>query len=214
MHPIFSVLICHLYNRQKYLRRLLSCLYRQKEALDNPGELEILVSADCGEGPSGVTTGAKRNALLARCHGDFAAFIDDDDMVVETYVQDVLTAIKKDPSVDAIGMKGIMWGDGSGKRMVVFVHSIACNAYDFDGTKYRRTPNHLSPVATRVSKKVLYNDITKDEDRQWCLAVKPYLKRETMIQHPIYHYLCGQYRDKGIPTDEESEAFIARAPYI
>lgn len=192
-HPIFSIMICHTTDREDYLKRLLACLQPQIDALPDPSAVEVLVETDAGEANGGMTTGQKRNVLVQKSSGDFAAFIDDDDLVVDTYVSDILGAIAKDPTVDCIGMKGIIsW---KGERPTVFVHSITCSAYTFDGEKFLRTPNHLNPVATRISKKVSYRDITKDEDRQWCFAVKPYLKTETMIEHPIYRYLsrgtCG-----------------------
>ena len=183
---MFSILICHTPDRDHFLKKLMDCLQPQIDAASEP--VEVLIETDQGKAQGGMTTGKKRNLLLKKCTGKFAAFIDDDDLVADTYVSDILGAIKEDPTVDCVGMKGIItW---KGKRPTEFVHSITCKSYTFDGVRYLRTPNHLNPIATRISKHVSFHDITFGEDVKWCFAVKSFLKREIMIEHPIYYYLC------------------------
>lgn len=191
MAPAFSILICHTPDRDPLLQRLMACLQPQIDASSEP--VEVLVETDPGAANGGMTTGQKRNVLLSKCTGEFAAFIDDDDLVVDTYISDILGAIKKDPTVDCIGMKGtITW---QGKRPTEFMHSITCKDYTFDGrlARFLRPPNHLNPIATRISKTVSFQDVTYGEDIRWCFAIKSFLKREIMIDHVIYYYLCSKF---------------------
>ena len=86
----FSILICSLESRSLKLNRLLSIL---KEQADD--RVEILVSVDSGE----KSVGAKRNELVKASCGKYLAFIDDDDIVSDDYVDLILKAIQDGPDV-------------------------------------------------------------------------------------------------------------------
>src|SRR6478736_2156247 len=87
-----SILIPTVVGREEKLQRLMDVLDPQfdelvKEAI-NTGEMpvEIIIDKDNKE----VSIGAKRQRLLERAMGEYVVFIDDDDLVSETYIQDIL----------------------------------------------------------------------------------------------------------------------------
>ena len=96
--PFFSILICSLYKRNHYLKRLENILNKQ---LHN--DIEIIYAVDNGE----MSIGDKRNKLLNSTHdnSEFLAFIDDDDLVSENYVSIILNALYQCP--DVVGMMEI-----------------------------------------------------------------------------------------------------------
>lgn len=74
---ILSILICHLKERKELLERLMKCL--EPQIIGKP--VEVLID----DADKSVTTGEKRNRLLARATGRWSAAVDDDDLVSESY---------------------------------------------------------------------------------------------------------------------------------
>ena len=70
--------------------------------------MEVLESSDNGD----MLLGDKRNLLLDQATGDYVAFVDDDDMVADTYIEDILTAIDEQRP-DCVTFKGLITKDGS-----------------------------------------------------------------------------------------------------
>jgi len=178
--PVLSILICHLPDRVSLLN-LLDELKKQTETKDN---VEILV---CDDPRGSITIGGKRNLLLNAAKGTYAAFIDDDDMVSPNYIQKVLNASRD--GKDCIGIVGIIkrknWPDWA------FRHSITVGRWckDKSALIYFRTPNHLNPVKLEIAKKVMFKEIDHGEDKDYSERLRPLLKNETFIEHPIYFYL-------------------------
>ena len=180
MHDL-SILICSLYRRNIFLDRLKSIL---KPQINN--RVEVLCSIDDGQ----QSIGAKRQKLLEGSRGKYIAYIDDDDLVSNNYVDLVLKSIDKDP--DVIGMHLIMKTDGklSGKTY----HSLKYNTWfdepgeDPSWRYYYRNPNHLNPVKRELALKAGFPSINMGEDRHYSSNLLQYLKTEDYIDTPIYTY--------------------------
>jgi glycosyltransferase involved in cell wall biosynthesis len=171
-----SLLVCSLESRQRELRRLKSCL--QPQLTD---AVELLVNIDRGQ----KTIGQKRNELLEEASGDYIAYIDDDDLVADDYVEKVLAATASEP--DCCGMEGIITFNGENPRR--FVHSLRYREwFERDGVYYRN-PNHLSPVKRELALKIGFPDKNYWEDRDYSARLLPLLHREVYIDGPIYYYL-------------------------
>ena len=99
-----SILVCALEKREEFHKTLMPVLGTQKAAFKD--EVEILVEIDNGE----KSIGTKRNLLLERAKGDYIVFIDDDDMISDTYVSRILECIDKSQP-DVIGIHLIMTTD-------------------------------------------------------------------------------------------------------
>ena len=181
MDKKFSILICSLNRRKKFLERLSSILGPQ-----TTDEVEVLCSIDDGE----LTIGDKRQLLLDKSTGEYIAFIDDDDKISDDYVEQILRAIKEKP--DVVGIHLIMTTDGklTGKTY----HSLKYDHwYDADGDEptwryYYRNPNHLNPMRREHAIKIGFPPLNNGEDRMFSMAVLPFLKEEVMLEDPIYYY--------------------------
>ena len=184
--PIFNILICTLEEREEQLKHLRSALYAQILQEGLQGKVGIHTLCDNRE----RTTGAKRHLLLQESDADFSAFVDDDDRVSDTYVRDVVQAIKAHP-VDVVGFFGeVIFHGGESRKMV---HSLACLDWTEDSMAYYRPPNHLNPVRTELARMVSYPDLTISEDHHWSLGLKELgvLQREVFLgTKPLYYYIC------------------------
>ena len=179
-----SILICSLVERKDFLDRLMDCLSKQKT-----DEVEIITAIDNRE----KSIGNKRNELLQQAQGEYIAFIDDDDMVSDNYVQLLLEAIDKSKP-DVIGMHLLMTVDGVNEERTY--HSLKYDHWwdepdpERPGrTRYFRNPNHLNPVKRELALKTPFVDTNWGEDLEYSKAMLQFLKSEEYIEQPIYYYL-------------------------
>ena len=88
--------------------------------------------------------GTKRKIMLSKAKGIFTCAIDDDDMVSKDYLKKITDAIKKDESVDCLGINGIITTNGLNPKRWV----ISCHYEDWfeEDETYYRTPNHICPI--------------------------------------------------------------------
>ena len=176
-----SILICSLESRAEKLERLMDALTPQLTI-----EVEVLTHVDKGE----ASIGKKRNELMEAALGDYVAFVDDDDMVSEDYVEKVLTALYDDP--DCASLTGIIYfANGTSS---IFDHSVEHQEWSkgSDGVYYR-SPNHLNAIRRSIASKVVFEDINFGEDKRFSDKVRPFLRKETRIPGEIYYY----YPSKG-----------------
>jgi cellulose synthase/poly-beta-1,6-N-acetylglucosamine synthase-like glycosyltransferase len=176
-----SILICSLESRAEKLERLMDALTPQLTI-----EVEVLTHVDKGE----ASIGKKRNELMEAALGDYVAFVDDDDMVSEDYVEKVLIALDDDP--DCASLTGIIYlANGTSS---IFDHSVEHQEWSrgSDGVYYR-SPNHLNAIRRSIASKVVFEDINFGEDKRFSDKVRPFLRKETRIPGEIYYY----YPSKG-----------------
>lgn len=186
--PKLSILICTMYNREGYFNRLLTKLREQES-----DEIEIHYEIDNGE----ISIGEKRNKLLKKSRGDYVAFVDDDDMVSDDYVEKIINSINKSQP-DVIGIHLLMTVDGQHEERTY--HSLKYDHWydepdpDRPGKiRYFRNPNHINPVKRELALKVMFPTKDVGEDRDYSKDLLQYLKTEEYIEEPIYYYL---YRSK------------------
>ena len=132
------------------------------------------------------TTGKKRNHLLTLSKGKYVVFIDDDDEIVENYIELILAALEQHPNVDCVGMRGYVTFDGQRRKD----WSISINHQYWHETpqQYLRTPNHISPVKREIAMTIMFPDLTIGEDKVYSDGIYPLLKNEVYIDQHLYHY--------------------------
>lgn len=128
--------------------------------------------------------GVKRNDLLKQAKGEYVVHVDSDDHIADNYVELILKAIESKP--DCVGICGHITTNGSNK-MDWFISKEYGN-WKQVGNVYYRTPNHISPIRREHALKAMFPEIPFGEDYGFSMAVLPYLKTETIIEQPIYHY--------------------------
>ena len=153
--------------------------------------IEVLTNVDNGE----LSIGSKRNELLQRAKGDYVAFVDDDDVVTESYFKNIFEGIER--KVDCCSLKGIITEDGI--NPLIFEHSIKYSEYktnpDHMPVRYERFPNHLNTIRASIAKQFKFPEKNHGEDTDWATQIHKsgLIKSEYYIDEVIYHYL---YRSK------------------
>ncbi len=182
---LLSILICHLTNRKALLERLMKCLQPQVDKANANGAIvEVLVEADNGK----ISTGEKRNRLLARASGTHCCFQDDDDEINPCFVELVLEALKSNP--DCVSLEGEMDRMGHPKRR--FSHSLKHGAdwrEEMSGQRrYLRPPNHINTVRTVLAREAGFPNKVVAEDLEYSKRLFPLLKTESVIDEILYYY--------------------------
>lgn len=178
---ILSVLICTLPQRREMFESLYGVLLLQIANCNAMDKVEVIwdSSAAC-------TTGKKRNHLLTLSKGKYVVFIDDDDEIVENYIELILAALEQHPNVDCVGMRGYVTFDG--QRRKDWSISIHHKYWHETPHEYCRTPNHISPVKREIAILAKFPEITYGEDIEYSKRIYPHLQTETFINEYLYHY--------------------------
>lgn len=166
---ILSILIPTLPERWNMLVLLLP-------KLKAPG-VEVLT--DNGPEPTGV----KRNNLLKRAQGEYIVFVDDDDDVLNDYVNEILKALQSKP--DAVGFRGLITTNGRKRKF--FIISRECG-YKETILGYERYNNHLSPVKREIALKVMFKPVSYGEDYDYAFRMRRHIKTEVFIDKFLYYY--------------------------
>ena len=132
------------------------------------------------------TTGRKRNHLLTLSKGKYVVFIDDDDEIVENYIELILDALEQQPDVDCVGMRGYITFDGGNRKD----WSISMHHKYWHETpqEYCRTPNHISPVKRQIAMIAKFPETSYGEDMEYSKRILPHIKSEIFINEYLYHY--------------------------
>jgi glycosyltransferase involved in cell wall biosynthesis len=178
---ILSILIPTMPKRSGLLKRLLASLAPQRT-----NEVEILTYSDDGR----ITTGRKRNDLIQKAQGQYVVFVDDDDMVSDTYIADILKAATKNP--DCITFRGWMTTDNRSKTEFRLSINYPYTAVWENGNEvYLRYPNHITPIKRSIALQVPFPNVTMGEDYAWATEIhkRKLLTTEVHINKPLYFYL-------------------------
>lgn len=162
--------------------------------------VELIVESDDGR----ISVGEKRNRCLARANGQYACFVDDDDLVSEDYVARILKALESGPDCASLAGRMIAM-DAPGHPSRPFFHSLKYRAWFEQNEVYYRPPNHLNAVRREIALKVPFLPLNFGEDRDYSLRLLQLLEQmhpgddltkfegSTGNDSPIYIY---EYRRK------------------
>lgn len=173
---LLSILVCSLIERKDvYLSKLLDNL--QNQIVGKP--VELLVLTDNAKRP----VGTKRNDLLKLSSGKYVCFIDDDDRVSNTYVDDILTEIRN-WSPDVVVFDAEITFNGTNGKLVKYGRE-----YDYceKPEAYYRHPNHLM-VHKKENITEFFKDIKTGEDDEWASRMLPRIVTQSRINKILYFY--------------------------
>jgi glycosyltransferase involved in cell wall biosynthesis len=184
--PLLTVLIPTLVEREVLFDRLISSLGSQCERHN----VQIVQFKDDRE----LSIGAKRNILVNNLTTEYGVFIDDDDVVSETYIEDVMEALESRP--DCVTFKGYMMPDKAPQEEFFFRLGSEYYQEKIKGRNvYYRPPGHLCPMRSSIMKAFTYPDINHGEDSTVCLEMHKsgIIQSEVFINKHLYYYI---YRSK------------------
>jgi hypothetical protein len=176
---MLSILICTIPERVELLTRLKNVLEPQVKRHQDLVEIKI---HDAGRS---MSTGDKRNQLVANCEGEYFSFIDDDDLVPMYYVDEILKAIISKP--DVVTFIGYMTTNGKDRRD--FTIKLG-SRYEEKNGHYYRFPNHLCVFKKSLVSHIKFPSVYVQEDYQWAREIhdRRLLKTEVHIDKSLYHY--------------------------
>ena len=141
-----------------------------------------------------ISIGQKRNHLIELAKGKFVVFVDDDDEVHPEYLKLITDTIKDNPKIDCIGIYGEMIFDKIHHRK--WFISITNGEWFERDLVFYRTPNHISPIKREIAAKCSFPDVSTGEDRVFSDVVFPLLKKEAIIETPLYVYHYSSKSDR------------------
>ena len=175
-----SILVSALLSRMNtFSINILSDLYNQSKKYES--EVEIISLFD----NKISNIGDKRNQLLDAAHGEYIAFIDDDDRISSNYIDSLMDAINA-KHIDAITFDVSVSIDGSARKPCYYSKDYK---KDYNTPKaYYRIPNHLMCVKRSIAQKVRFKSMQCGEDTDYAKRMLPLLHTEYHINKTLYYY--------------------------
>ena len=183
-HPLITIFVPTMTSRAAVFEVMMAELNRQMASLVDPSEVELLTELDDGE----LTIGAKRNRLLERATGDYVASVDDDDKIHPRYLELITDKLRAHPEVDCLGINGVtIYPCGTRQK---FIYSRAYTEYWTRDGVLNRPPHPFNPVRRSIALQFPFEDVRAHEDADVAMrmARAGVLKREVMIDEPLYTY--------------------------
>lgn len=199
MSPLFSVLILSVPNR---LGPLLIPLYdKLLKQTGGSKDVEILCLVD----NKVMTIGEKRQKLLDIARGGWVGFLDDDDDIADSYIEDLKTAMLSTPA-DVIAFNQHCTINGDEFRVFFDIkngHDPVCRGTDGNFKDLKRFPYHMCFWRSDVAKTIPFRNSSYGEDLDWCSRMMQSGRINTQVKiDKILHY----YRFE----DSKSESLKAR----
>jgi glycosyltransferase involved in cell wall biosynthesis len=156
-----------------------------EQTVDLGDEVEFYALVDNGA----RSTGAKRNALLALCRGDYVCAVDDDDLIADDYIASLLRAIRENHGIDCITFNHTYEVNGNIQAITYQVSGrpqveLPKKPTD-DLAVHYRLPGLLCPVRREIATAFQYPDTSHKED----YAYKDYLAEHARTYFNIPHVL-------------------------
>ena len=187
----WTIMIPTITGRESNLYSLLETIKEHHQRICPSLKIEISLSFDNRE----KKIGTKRQELLTNAKGKYISFIDDDDLVTDSYFEDAAATIQGNYHV--CRLRGKM-------NEYTFTHSIE-NTLDkpmCEGDVFLRPPNHLNILLSDVGKLISFKNGTRGEDLDWSiqLAKTNCLKLEYKSDPSRIHYIYN-LKGKGVPLE-------------
>ena len=172
---LFSILIPTVPWRSKKLKKLLKQLDPQ---VSRAKHVELLVLRDNRI----MSIGEKRNKLRSLAHGQYVAFVDDDDMVTDDYVASIVSEIPA--GADVINFSVRVEGHGPPK---LCRYGLTLQHADLS-SEYQRKPNHIMAWKRELAVSVSFPDLRHGEDTLWAEEIAKRAASERTISRVLYTY--------------------------
>lgn len=130
------------------------------------------------------SVGMKRQALLEAAHGDYIAFVDDDDWVAGTYAEDLAraTTLQRDLIIFDSFVE-INHGP-----QVYCDHDMRNPNEQYNPAGFKRAPWHIHAWRRELAQAVRFQDRNNGEDWPWCEEVLKSVKTSVKIPKALYYY--------------------------
>ena len=181
--PILSILIASVPTRLPELADLIAHLSSQIAALSPPPLVEILAFTD----NKFRTVGEKRQALVDISTGTHVASVDDDDDIADTYIAEIVSALRSDPDVVTFDQLATLTGTGVGIVSFDLTH-------EFDeqwqpSQIVRRRPWHPCAWRRTIATQCKFSSKNYGEDADWVDQANFLARTQIHIPKILYFYV-------------------------
>jgi ubiquinone/menaquinone biosynthesis C-methylase UbiE len=144
-----------------------------------------------------MTIGEKRQALLTLAHGEYIAFIDDDDRIAHDYIYWIMNELCFYPNIDCVTFDSQITTvpDEPPVHIVKFSKEYPvwtpCDTFEL-----HRKPCHVHPCKASIAKKYNFPNLSIGEDFDWLARVYDEVQTVSNINRVLYYY--DNYRETKI----------------
>jgi len=187
---LISILILSIPSRTESVTALMKKLDGQ---LGNRRSVEILVLTD----NRSQSISEKRNVLLRAARGQFVCFMDDDDGIANDYIDQLLNAIKENPSVDCVSFNQFCSLDGEPMNVEFGIgnpHGQLWRTQDGMLGDIKRPPYHMCLWRREIAQSEEFRPMysangQSTEDIDWLMRLYPKVQTEHHIDAPLHMYI-------------------------
>lgn len=181
--PTWSILVPTLGERRPLFERLMAGLLPQVER--HGGQVQVHAWFNNGQ-PSLPKI---RQAMVTGARTDYVSFVDDDDLVGPTYVDDIVTALATRP--DYVGFQLQCYSNG--RPTAIAHHSLEFTRWRNLPGRLERDVSHINPIRTACARRADFAQSRAGgaEDRAWAEQIRRarVLRSQVVIPRILYHYL-------------------------
>lgn len=189
----FSVLILSIPSRLEAMGFAMKRLQVQAEATGQGRSIEILVLLD----NQSKTISEKRNDLLKIARGSYVAFLDDDDIVSERYLERILGAIDANFGVDCISFNQSCSLNGELMSVEFGIGNPHGELWRMPDGQYgpiKRPPYHMCAWRRELAQSVSFYSVyasngQSTEDINWLMRLYPKVQTEHHIDAALHGYI-------------------------
>ena len=202
---LISILILSIPSRTESVTALMKKLEGQ---LGNRRSVEILVFTD----NRSQSISEKRNVLLRAARGQFVCFMDDDDGIANDYIDQLLKAVKENPSVDCISFNQFCSLDGEPMNVEFGIgnaHGQLWRTQEGMLGDIKRPPYHMCLWRSEIAKSEAFNPVygangQSSEDIDWLMRLYPKIQTEHHIDDSLHGYIYSSETTTSlVPQDEQ-----------
>jgi glycosyltransferase involved in cell wall biosynthesis len=181
--PILSILIASVPTRLRQLEELFAKLSDQIAAISPPPLVEILAFTD----NKFRTVGDKRQALVDISTGTHVVFIDDDDDIADTYIAEIVAALRSDP--DVVTFEQLATLIGKGVAIVSFDLRHEVDEVWQPSKTIKRRPWHKCPWRRTLATQCIFPAKNYREDVDWADQINLLARTQIHIPKILYFYV-------------------------
>lgn len=145
--------------------------------------VEVIINEDNKE----ISIGKKRQELLQAASGKWVVGIDSDDWISDDYLENIVSSLKLNPSIDHIGFIENCDINGEESKSIFSIRYKKWGE-NIDGYDHIRCANPKSVILREKALKVGFEDSRFGEDQVFSEAVTSLLSSEIFIEKPLYFY--------------------------
>lgn len=129
--------------------------------------------------------GDKRNYLLSIARGQYLTFVDDDDDIADTYIQDIMNILDTNSNVDCIVYDVI--NDIDNYLQLYCRYGIEYE-YNRKHNDWYGKPAHTHVWRSEIAKQCFFPSETFGEDMDWVAQAWPKIVNQVRIDKVLYYY--------------------------